>query len=132
MIKPYLYIAKINGKGRGVFTKKKIPANTLIEVSPVIVLSRKDTRLVDKTRLHNYIFLWGARLTRTCIALGYCSVYNHSYEPNCAYEMDFEAETMSIKTLREIRKGEELCINYNGEIDDQSPVWFGVKKSVQH
>ncbi|MGN6509292.1 MAG: SET domain-containing protein [Chitinophaga sp.] len=128
MIKPYLYIQKTKEKGRGVFTKEPIPAGTLIEVSPVLVLSNSDTGVVDKTKLHNYIFLWGVRETRSCIALGFCSIYNHAYNPNCEYEMDFDAETMAIKTRRDIKKGEELSINYNGDVEDQSEVWFDVKK----
>lgn len=128
MIKPYLYIQKTKEKGRGVFTKEAIPAGTTIEVSPVLVLSNSDTQTVDTTKLHNYIFLWGVRETRSCVALGYCSIYNHSYEPNCEYEMDFDAETMAIKTRRAIKKGEELQINYNGDAEDQSAVWFDVKR----
>jgi uncharacterized protein len=128
MIKPYLYIQKTKEKGRGVFTNEPIPAGTVIEVSPVLVLSNSDTGIVDKTKLHNYIFLWGVRETRSCIALGFCSIYNHAYEPNCEYEMDFDAETMAIKTRRNIKKGEELSINYNGDVEDKSDVWFDVKK----
>ena len=129
MIKPYLAVSRSTRKGRGVFTRANIPTKTVIEISPVIVLSGKDTDRADKTILHNYIFLWGARLTRTCIALGYCSIYNHSFDPNCEYEMDFSVDTMTIKTLRGISKGEELTINYNGETTDQTPLWFKVKKS---
>jgi SET domain-containing protein len=128
MIKPYLYIQKTKEKGRGVFTNEPIPAGTVIEVSPVLVLSNSDTGIVDKTKLHNYIFLWGVRETRSCIALGFCSIYNHAYEPNCEYEMDFDAETMAIKTRRNIKRGEELSINYNGDVEDKSDVWFDVKK----
>lgn len=128
MIKPYLYIQRTKEKGRGVFTKEPIPAGTLIEVSPVLVLSNSDTQTVDTTKLHNYIFLWGVRETRSCIALGFCSIYNHAYDPNCEYEMDFDAETMAIKTRRAIKKGEELSINYNGDVTDDSPVWFDVKR----
>lgn len=130
MIKPYLYVAKSKGKGRGVFTREKIPAGTRIEISPVLVLSYDDTEVVDKTKLHNYIFLWGVRETRSCVALGYCSIYNHDYNPNCEYEMDFDEDTMSIITRRDIKKGEELFINYNGEVTNQSPVWFDVKKKT--
>jgi SET domain-containing protein len=41
--------------------------------------------------------------------------------------MDFDAGTMTIKTVKPIKKGEELFINYNGNADDDSPVWFDVK-----
>ncbi|MGX5817433.1 SET domain-containing protein [Chitinophaga lutea] len=128
MIKPYLYIQKTKEKGRGVFTKEPIPAGTEIECSPVLVLSNGDTQVVDQTKLHNYIFLWGVRETRSCVALGYCSIYNHAYNPNCEYEMDFEKETMAIRTRRDIKKGEELSINYNGDAEDDSDVWFSVKR----
>lgn len=128
MVRQYLYVNKSAGKGRGVFTKENIPAKTVIETSPVIVLSNTDSDILDRTKLHNYIFLWGKSLTRACVALGYCSIYNHSFTPNCDYEMDYEKETMTIKTLRDIKKGEELFINYNGEVDNQSPLWFNVKR----
>ncbi|SEW34272.1 SET domain-containing protein [Chitinophaga arvensicola] len=128
MIKPYLYIDKSKGRGRGVYTKEKIPAGTRIETSPVLVLSYNDTEIVDKTHLHNYIFLWGPKETKSCVALGFCSIYNHDYKPNCEYEMDFKEETMSIITLRDIKKGEELFINYNGDVEDTSPLWFDIKK----
>jgi hypothetical protein len=40
--------------------------------------------------------------------------------------MDFEEGTMSVKTVKPIAVGEELFINYNGDSDDKSPVWFDV------
>jgi len=126
-IKPFLFVKEINGKGRGVFTGEDIPKGTKIEESPVIVLSKKESDFADKTLLHDYLFVWGDRQVKTCVALGYCSVYNHSYDPNCDHEMDFEKKTMSVRTLRKIRKGEELFINYNGELKDLSPLWFKVK-----
>lgn len=126
-IRPCLYVRAIKGKGNGVFTKEAIPAGTKIEESPVLVMSKKQSDLVDKTVLKDYVFLWGERQVKSCIALGYCSVYNHSYKPNCENEMDFEKETMSVITLRDIKKGEELCINYNGERKDDTPLWFKVR-----
>jgi SET domain-containing protein len=126
-IKPFLYVKEVEGKGRGVFTKEPISKGIRIEESPVIVLSKKESELSDQTKLHNYLFLWGERQVKTCMALGYCSVYNHSYDPNCDHEMDFEKETMLIRTRRDIKKGEELTINYNGELKDKSPLWFKVK-----
>jgi len=34
---------------------------------------------------------------------------------------------MEITTVRDIEKGEELFINYNGSFDDAKPVWFEVQ-----
>ena len=75
------------------------------------------------------------------MALGYVPVYNHSYKSNCEYEMparlshsrtyrhgraggDFENDTIKIKTIRSIKAGEELFINYNGDWNDEKLVWF--------
>ena len=122
-----LYIEKSNGKGRGVFTKKNIPVNTVIEISPVVVMSSEERKLLDQTLLHDYIFEWGKDGKQCCMALGYVPVYNHSYKSNCEYEMDFDTELIKIKTVHFIKAGEELFINYNGDWDDRKPVWFDAK-----
>ena len=86
---------------------------------------------LDQTLLHDYIFEWqpgGQQLC--CIALGYLSLYNHSYRSNCEYFMDYDTQTMSIRTVSAIAEGEELTINYNGDWNDQSPVWFEVSKDA--
>ena len=123
---PSLYIQPIGKKGRGVFTDKKITSGTVVEVSPVIVMGNADKQLLDKTLLHDYIFEWGATKDQCCMALGYIPIYNHSYLSNCEYFMDFSDETIFVKTVREIKKGEELTINYNGDWNDQTKVWFDV------
>jgi len=122
-----LYIEKSNGKGRGVFTKQNIPANTIIEISPVVVMSAEERILLDQTLLHDYIFEWGKDSKQCCMALGYVPVYNHSYQSNCEYEMDFENEIIKIKTIRLIKEREELFINYNGDWNNGKKIWFEVK-----
>jgi uncharacterized protein len=122
-----LYIEKSDGKGRGVFTKQNIAANTIIEISPVVVMSAEERTLLDQTRLHDYIFEWGKNSKQCCMALGYVPVYNHSYISNCEYEMDFENEIIKIKTIRIIEAGEELFINYNGDWNNAKKIWFDVK-----
>jgi SET domain-containing protein len=127
MIYPSLYIDKSNHKGRGVFTKETIPANTLIETSPVIVMSSEERKLLDQTLLHDYIFEWGPDSQQCCMALGYVPVYNHSYTSNCEYEMDFLNQVIKIKTIRTIEAGEELFINYNGDWNNDKKIWFDAK-----
>ena len=127
MIFEGLYIEKSKGKGRGVFTKQIILANTIIEISPVIVMSAEERIMLDQTLLHDYIFEWGKDSKQCCMALGYVPVYNHSYKSNCEYEMDFENEIIKIKTIRTIEVGEELFINYNGDWNNAKKIWFDVK-----
>ena len=127
MILPFLFIAAAGKNGRGVFTSENIEADTIVEVAPVIVMSREDRRLLDQTLLHNYIFEWGAKQDQCCMALGYVPIYNHSFRSNCEYEMDFEDQLIRIKTVRFIKTGEELFINYNGEWNNSKPLWFDAK-----
>jgi SET domain-containing protein len=113
--------------GRGVFTAENIEEGTTVEASPVIVMSRDERKLLDQTRLHDYIFEWGVKKDKCCMALGYVPVYNHSYRSNCEYEMDFEKGMITIKSVHFIKAGEELFINYNGNWNDDKLVWFEAK-----
>ncbi len=127
MILPTLYIAQTHSKGRGVFTATFIPANTTIEIAPVLVLNVEERLNVEKTMLFNYIFEWGDDGNQAAIALGYISMYNHSVDFNCTYEMDFDAITITAITCQEIKAGGELFINYNPIGKEYQPVWFDVK-----
>ena len=127
MLSPYLFVDQTHSMGRGVFTNERIPAGTIVEISPVIVMSGEDRIHLDKTLLHDYIFEWGEGNAHCCMGLGYVPVYNHSYQSNCEYEMDFENEQISIRTVRVITAGEELFINYNGDWNNAKPVWFDAK-----
>ena len=127
MIHPVLYIGSSANRGRGVFASEKIPAGTLVEVSPVIVMSGEERLLLDKTLLHDYIFEWGADRNQCCMALGYLAVYNHSFNSNCEYEMDFDSGLIRVKTMRMVEAGEELFVNYNGDWNNDKPLWFEAK-----
>jgi uncharacterized protein len=127
MLSPALFIASADERGRGVFTSEDIPEHTIVEESPVIVMSKEERVLLDQTLLHDYIFEWGGKKDQCCMALGYVPLYNHSYRSNCEYEMDFEHQLIRIKTVRFIREGEQLFINYNGDWNNSKPLWFEAK-----
>jgi SET domain-containing protein len=122
-----LYIDSSADMGRGVFTSENIEEGTIIEMSPVIVMTAEERKLLDQTLLYNYIFEWGDKKDQCCMAMGYVPVYNHSYKSNCEYEMDFKNSCIIIKTVRFIKAGEELFINYNGEWNDNKKLWFDAK-----
>ena len=127
MILHCLYVGTTENMGRGIFTKEDIEPGTIVEISPVIVMSGDDRELLDKTLLHDYIFEWDINKKKCCMALGYVAIYNHSYTSNCEYEMDTDAELIRIKTMRPIKAREELFINYNGNWNNRKPVWFEAK-----
>ena len=124
MILPCLYVAPTVNMGRGVFTAEDIARDTVIEVSPVIVMTGAERKLLDQTLLHDYIFEWGRDRRECCMALGYVPLYNHSYKSNCEYEMDFAQQLIKVRAVRRIAAGEEIFINYNGDWNDVKPVWF--------
>lgn len=119
-----LYIDEAGDMGRGVFTSAPLEADSIIEISPVLVMSAAERLHLDQTKLHDYIFEWGPALDQCCTAWGYISLYNHKFGSNCEYYMDFEQQVIMIRTVRAIEAGAELFINYNGDWDDQSPLWF--------
>ena len=127
MLKPYLFVNETAEKGRGVFTRERIPANTAVEIAPVIVMQQADREHLDKTLLHDYIFEWGKGKDKCAMVLGLIPIYNHSYKSNCEYFMDFEDDSIMVKTVRVIENGEELTINYNGDWNDGKKVWFDVR-----
>ena len=127
MMLPSLFIAPSENRGRGVFAAEPLTSNLIIEISPVLVVSKEERVLLEQTRLHDYIFEWGPDGSEACVAWGYVSMYNHAAIPNCRYEMDFTHQLITIQTLRDIAAGEELFINYLPDEGDKPPIWFEEK-----
>lgn len=96
----------------------------MIEICPVIVLPEADLPIIHRTKLHDYYFLWGDDQQQCAIALGYGSLYNHAYEPNARYLLDYEHDTIDFYCIKKIEAGEEITVNYNGEPEVKTPVWF--------
>ena len=118
-------------KGKGVFAKKKIKQDTTIEVANIILLLNKDYDFIQKTVLDEYCFVWDDPKNngefKYAIALNACQFINHSFDPNLKYFYDYDNKTIEFMSIRDISKGEELTVNYNGIPDDKTPVWFEVK-----
>ena len=124
MILPFLTIAPSVNRGRGVFTTQAIASGTTIEIAPVVVFDPTQRLKLEETLLYDYIFEWGEDEKSAIIALGYVSIYNHAIKANCRYDMDYEFETITIITIKDIEAGEELFINYNADGVPDKPVWF--------
>lgn len=107
--------------GRGVFATKKIRKGELIEVCPVLVVPKEQVPLMNKTVVKDYHFIWDGR--KTAIALGYGSIYNHSYDPNARY-CDYGDTHFKFRAWRTIHPGEEITVNYNGDPTCRRKVWF--------
>ena len=124
----YLGASKIEGAGRGVFAARDIKEDELIETCQMIVMDRKSVPHLDKTELGNYYFEWGDDYEGGAIALGFGSLYNHSFKPNAYFDQDFSAHVIRVFALTDIKKGNEITFNYNGDSEDQTPLWIeGIK-----
>ena len=120
-----LEIRETPGKGRGIFAKKALKKDAILETAPVIVMTHEDRKLLDQTLLHDYIFEWQpGNAQMCCMALGWVPLFNHSYASNCEYFMNYDDQTMFIQAIRDISAGEELTINYNGTWNDNAKIWF--------
>ena len=76
---PYLYIAPSEVDDRGVYCGVDIAKGEVIEICPVLVVPPDETKLLDETILHDYVFLWGDDDKEGAVVFGYGSMYNHAY-----------------------------------------------------
>ena len=122
---PLSHSAKIEvrttkAKGRSVFATAHIKAGEIIERVPVILVTWDQ---IADSELYDYAFTWSKK--KVAIALGYGSMYNHSYDPNARYD-DIGKSTKVFSAIRDIQKGEEITVNYNGDPEVTDAVEFDV------
>ncbi|EKE05767.1 MAG: hypothetical protein ACD_19C00181G0002 [uncultured bacterium] len=110
--------------GQGVIAEENIKKGIIIEVVPLLLMSMKEFDLIKQTKLYYYFFEYTNN--HFAIALGYGSLYNHSYDPNARYLYNFKKKQLIIKAIKDIKKEEEIFFNYNYYPDDKAPLgdWF--------
>lgn len=118
----HLEVRRIPGKGRGVFAREAISKGTVIEIVPLLVVKQED---ILCSTLMDYVYCWTENTV--ALALGYGSLYNHSYKPNARYD-DLGQQRKSFTAIRDIAAGEEITINYNGDPKSKKSVGFEVKE----
>lgn len=122
-----LAIADMGRRGRGVVAAQRIEKGDLVERSPVLIIPGPDRAAADGTIVFTYVFMWEHDTVeedlyrhegRAAIALGYTSLLNHSYTPNCEFIRHIDELMIDLVALRPIEPGEELTIDY------QMTLWF--------
>ncbi len=124
---PGLYIRKTKSKGRGVFTTHDIPKGSVIEICPIIHIPEHEVDIIHETDLHDYYFVWGEDDEEGAIALGYGSLYNHSYRPKAEYIYDLGEDVIEIMAIKDIKAGTEITCNYHGDPNCKDELWFDKK-----
>lgn len=128
---PKIYILQSSLEGLGVFAAEDISGGELIEEVPVILIPEEQISDLAKTKLIDYFFAWGEMLEQAAIALGYGSLYNHSYEPNAKFIENYDQNTISYIAIKKIKKDEEILINYNGDPNDKRKLWFLARSELK-
>lgn len=112
------------GRGRGVFACSYIPVGACIERSPVVEIPQDEIIHIRRTVIQNYYFKWGRDRKDAAIALGFGSLFNHSYQPNARFVPNVDEQVIEFYAIKPIQPGEEITINYNGDPQDRSRLWF--------
>ena len=117
-----LYVARSPIDGMGVFAARAFAPDDVVECCPVIVCPPPEEGLVEQTSLRGLYFTW--KDDAIALALGFGSLYNHSWQPNAAYEHDYRRRVVVYRAVRPIAPGDEVTINYTGEPDGRGELWF--------
>jgi SET domain-containing protein len=128
--KIYIKESKIPNAGRGVYAKSDIKKNEIIEKCPIIEVPKHDMSNLKESILVTYFFYFGKNRERLVVALGFGSIYNHTYKPNATYKIKYVERTLDFIALNDIKKDDEITVNYNyGNPKDKSPLWFNAVSS---
>ena len=121
-----LYVAEsqMPDAGRGVFARVAIRKGELIERCPVIPIPEHDVAALSHSILLTYFYFFGKNKERMVVALGFGSIYNHTYSPNATYKEQEEEQSIDFIALRDIGKDEEITVNYVQEKKEKHPLWF--------
>lgn len=99
------------GKGeRGLFATRDYKKGEVIEICPTLKMNHNE---VSNTNILNYHFFRGNNKKNSLLALGYCSIINHSdTKQNCSWNVEKDDNTITMYAIKPITKGEELYSNY--------------------
>ncbi|KAK5134267.1 hypothetical protein LTR08_006811 [Meristemomyces frigidus] len=117
-----LHLVSNTPKGRGIFAGQDIPARTVIDTCPVLVLDpQENVAHIEKTSLYHYTYNWplpGGKAGKTqAVVFGLGSMFNHStQDQNVGWTRDLEHQLIVYRALRPIAEGEELCISYGDHL----------------
>ncbi len=119
----------IPGAGTGVFATADIPARTVIESCPVIIMAHNTFNELNSIHpgvrhiLSDYPFQWTNG--RSAICLGWGGIINHSFEPNAQWRLRTKEEhgfdALVFRLKRNIKAGEEIFVRY---VWDADKLWF--------
>ena len=128
--KIYIKQSSILNAGRGVYARRDIKKDEIIETCPIIEVPKHDMSNLKESILVTYFFYFGKNKERLLVALGFGSIYNHADKPNAAYKINPTERIIYFIALSDIKKDDEIIVNYNyGNSKDNRPLWFKITSS---
>jgi uncharacterized protein len=135
IVPPDVYVADAgSGKGLGVFAARDFDNDEIVEIAPMLMF-RTDGCFFP-SNLADRFFTWQSSELPSkenwgAITWGYGCLYNHDEPANMRHPIDCQQRTITYQTVRPVKKGEELTINYNspdcGPTSDKDPYFTSRK-----
>jgi len=73
-----------------------------------------------------YFYFFGKKKERLVLTLGFGSLYNHTDTPNARYKEQYSETAIDFIALRDIKKDEEITVNYAQGKKKKHPLWFDI------
>lgn len=121
-------IKNMKGYGRGLVSSMLIKKGTIIEKAPALIFNQNESDLFSYTSVSNYVFNWDEK--RSAIALGKCSLLNHDNDSNVEAIIDDEKDLIIFITTKDIKKGDQLFLDYGYNIIDSLKSFEKNKKKI--
>ena len=109
------YVKMTPDMGRGVFAEKNLEVGEIITNCEILVLSARDTKLVNQTDLQYYTFKFEG--DQDCLVLGDGEIFNHDDNSNVSYRLvNINGRfLMEFSAIKPVKKDEQLFINYTDD-----------------
>jgi SET domain-containing protein len=112
--KPPFIIKNTKKYGRGLYATRSIKKGEIVETSPIVSIDKREAGLISSTLLNVYVFEWNK--DSSALALGNGSLFNHSSKKsNVSYMNSFLTKEIVFISNQNIKKGQQLFINYGYE-----------------
>lgn len=88
----------------------------------MLIISTDDTAEIAEESLVTYMFYYGENKEKSCIALGFGSLYNHSKDNNAHYIIKPDKHIIEFWATKNIQKNEEITVRYVSK--ENGSLWF--------
>lgn len=112
-------VRRVPEKGYGCFARCDIDKDFLVEKAVTLLIPKAIFVSSASEILSNYVFAFDD--DNVVLAFGMGSLFNHSQQPNVSYECAQSDQCVYFISLRPIKAGEELTIDYGRDYIEYTP-----------